>query len=263
MCLIAFAIEAHPRWRFVLAGNRDEFHARPSAAADWLDAAHGRFGGRDLEAGGGWLQAAADGRVAAVTNVRRGRRETARRSRGELVAGFIAGTAGAADWLATVMPQADDFGPFNLLLWDGEAHYASNHPEPRQRRIGAGVHALSNADLDTPWPKTEALRAALAGWLALADGRDPDAHPALTESLFAALADPREAPDDALPRTGVPLDWERRLSAAFIRGEDYGTRASSVLLADDTGLWFEERRFGPGGVPAGRSTAWLPRRSAV
>jgi uncharacterized protein with NRDE domain len=259
MCLIAVAVGMHPRWPLVLVGNRDEFHARPTAPAGFLDAAQRCFGGRDMQAGGGWLQVDARGRLAAVTNVRRGVRESAPRSRGGLVQGYIAEAPSTAAFLAALADDAAHVGAFNLLLWDGALlHYASNHPRFHQRTVPPGVHALSNADLDTPWPKTAALRARLADWLAVADTRDASA-PGLCEPLFAALADPHEAPDHALPNTGVPLDWERRLSAAFIRGADYGTRASSVVLIGADGMWFEERRFGPEGQAAGRSAQWLPR----
>jgi uncharacterized protein with NRDE domain len=260
MCLIAVAVDAHPRWRFVLAGNRDEFHARPTAAAGFLDPEEATYGGRDLQAGGGWLQVARDGRVAAVTNVRLGRAESSPRSRGALVADFVAGTATASAYLEALQPHVSAFGRFNLLLWDGTAHYASNHPAHRARVLVPGVHAVSNADLDTPWPKTEALRGAMARWLSTADRRTPREGGDLLEPLFAALADPREAPDAALPDTGVGLEWERRLSASFIRGEAYGTRASTVVLVGDDGLWFEERSFGPGGTAAVRRGRWLARR---
>lgn len=260
MCLIGVAIDAHPRWRFVLAGNRDEFHARPTAPAAALDETGTRFGGCDLQAGGGWLHVDAHGRVAAVTNVRMGRAEAAPRSRGALVADFIAEGDDARAFLTARAATFAEHGRFNLLLWDGPSRsgvYASNHPEPRQRPLPPGVHALSNADLDTPWPKTRALAERLAAWLALGDIRDPQL-PGVGEPLFAALADPRQAPDMALPSTGVPFDWERRLSAAFIVGEEYGTRASSLVLVGDDGVWFEERRFGPGGRAEGRSAVWLP-----
>ena len=261
MCLIAVAVDRHPRWRFVLAGNRDEFHARPTAPAGPLDEAGTRFGGVDLVAGGGWLQVDARGRVAAVTNVRLGRPESAPRSRGDLVRGFVEGPDPAGAYLDALAPQASAYGRFNLLLWDGTLHVAGNHPAPHGRALPTpALHALSNAQLDAPWPKAEALRARFEAWLATAPAADPREDETLLTPLFAALADPARAPDEALPSTGVPLDWERRLSAAFIVGEDYGTRASTVLLVGDDGLWFEERRFAPGGIPAGRSAAWLPRR---
>lgn len=260
MCLIAVAVKAHPRWHFVLAGNRDEFHARPAALAGFLDAGERTFGGRDLQSGGGWLQVDCGGRVAAVTNVRRGPAASAPRSRGALVADFIASRTPAREYLDARLPVAGEYGRFNLLLWDGGGHYASNHPAPRVRALDPGVHALSNADLDTPWPKTEALRAALAAWVAKTGRRTPRDGLGLLDPLFDALANPRPAEDADLPDTGVGLEWERRLSAAFIVGEDYGTRASSVVLVGDDGLWFEERGFGPKGRPGDRIARWIARR---
>ncbi len=118
------------------------------------------------------------------------------------------------------------------------------------REVEPGIHVLSNADLDTPWPKSERLRTAMqrAG---AHDAPDIDA-------LFAALAGTRVAPDDALPHTGLGLERERWLSAPFIRGEDYGTRASTVVLAAKDGVRFVERRFGPGGRADGDSDRRLP-----
>ncbi len=241
MCLIAFALNAHPRYRFVLAANRDEFHARPTAAAAFHDDDERVFGGRDLQAGGSWLLASRDGRIAAVTNVRTGLPEVAARSRGALVRDSLHGDHDlAAQW----RESAGAYGRYNLLRYaDGRVGYASNHPEFLAQSIDTGVHALSNAALDAPWPKALRLRALLQDWIA-GDGDDID-------SLLQGLADPAVAPDHDLPDTGVGLDLERRLSAAFIVGEHYGTRASSIVLVDDTGIRFVERSFGPNGVLLG------------
>ncbi len=259
MCLIAFALHAHSRWRFALAGNRDEFHARPTAAAGPLGGGRA-FGGVDLQAGGGWLQVSAEGRLAAVTNVRTGRPEPAARSRGALVQNFIASADSAADTAQRLLANATEFGRFNLLLWDGDAFFVGNHPAPRARMLSPGLYGLSNATLDTPWPKTLKIRAALGKWLEQTPATEhPVDNSILLDSLFSALADPTLAEDAELPNTGVPFDWEKRLSAAFIVGADYGTRASTVILGDDAGLWFEERSFGPKGVAIGRVAAWLPR----
>jgi uncharacterized protein with NRDE domain len=241
MCLIAFALNAHPRYRFVLAANRDEFHARPTAAAAFHDDGDRVFGGRDLQAGGSWLLASRAGRIAAVTNVRTGLPEQAARSRGALVRDSLDGDADlATQW----RESASAFGRYNLLCYaDGQASYASNHPGFRAQTIEAGVHSLSNAALDTPWPKTLRLRQVLQHWVA---GDNDDIEP-----LLRALADPSIAPDHELPDTGVGMALERRLSAAFIVGEQYGTRASSIVLVDDTGIRFVERSFGPNGSVLG------------
>ena len=240
MCLIAFAWQAHPRWRLVLAGNRDEFHARPSAAlARWNDLPI--VAGRDLEAGGTWLGVTDVGRCCVVTNVRDPRDPQLGASRGLLVTDYLAGEADAAVHAQALLATAADYRPFNLLTFDARAAFhLGNRPGARAQPVTPGVHGLSNADFDTPWPKTRALMARLEAWLA--EG-DEDFAP-----MFAALADERQAPDAELPDTGVGLERERWLSSAFIRGERYGTRASTVVAIghDGSGV-IVERRFGPEG----------------
>lgn len=241
MCLIALAWRAHPRYPLVLAGNRDEFHDRPSAPlANWPDAP-GVHGGRDLRAGGGWLALSAAGRLAAVTNVREPVPGASLRSRGALVTQFLTGRDGATDAARALMPQAAAYGAFNLLLYDGaDLSYAGNRPQPHWQAVAPGLHGLSNAALDTPWPKTLRLRGALADWCAAGDD-DP-------QPLFAALADTAPPEEATLPDTGIGLAHERFLATPFIRGPAYGTRASSLVLFDADGGWrFEERRFGPAG----------------
>lgn len=255
MCLIAVAWNIHSRYRLALIANRDEFHARPTlpAAAD-----AGRvFGGVDLEKGGSWLLASASGRLAAVTNVRAGlAREVPLRSRGLLTRDFVTSGASIDDHLARLATDAADYGRFNLLLGSADAlHYASNHPHYRRVRLPPGVHALSNGDLDAPWPKAELARRSLAEWLArqASDRSTPD-----LSSLFDALADRKAAVDAELPDTGVGVELERFLSSPFIVGQDYGTRASTVLLIDDRQAMLCERRFGPSGVPEGETTLRFP-----
>jgi len=259
MCLIAFAWDCHPRFALALIANRDEIHARPAlAAAPQPDAAH-VVGGRDAEAGGSWLQLSTRGRLAAVTNVRDGPAAPDRpRSRGALVVDFARAELSAGRFCATLAGQAAQFGRFNLLLWDGNAmRVLSNHPAVADAEVAPGLHALSNAALDAPWPKAVRARERLSDWL---DSPAAVAAEPVLAPLFEALADPAEAADADLPSTGVPLEWERRLSAAFIRGDTYGTRCSTVVLVDrDGGLWLHEHRFGPAGVALG-SIAWRGRR---
>jgi uncharacterized protein with NRDE domain len=241
MCLIAFAWNAHPRWRLLLAGNRDEFHARPSAAlARWDDAPI--IGGRDLEAGGSWLGVTDSGRCCVVTNVRDPRDPQAGVSRGLLATDYLAGGADAATHAQRLLRSAAEYRPFNLLTFDTQAaFYLGNRPEPRAQAVTAGVHGLSNADFNTPWPKTRTLMLRLRHWIGAED--DTDFAP-----LFAALADAQVAPDAQLPDTGIGLERERWLSSAFIRGEQYGTRASTVVaIGHDGGGLIVERRFGPNG----------------
>lgn len=240
MCLIAFAWNAHPRWRLVLAGNRDEFHARPSAPlARWNDAPI--IGGRDLQASGTWLGVTDAGRCCVVTNVRDPNDPQLGASRGLLATDYLGGEADAVTHAQQLLTSAADYRPFNLLTFDArDAFYLGNRPEPRAQKVAAGVHGLSNADFNTPWPKTRALMQRLQAWID--EGDETDFAP-----LFDALADGQVASDAELPDTGVGLERERRLSSAFIRGGDYGTRASTVVALDEHGGVIVERRFGPDG----------------
>lgn len=248
MCLLAVAWRDHPDHALVLAGNRDEFHARATLPlAPWTDAPH-VLGGRDLEAGGGWLALARDGRFAVVTNHRDLRRQTpaGAPSRGALVRGFVAGSDSPAEFVARLEPEAGRYAGFNLLLGaldarGGALWYASNRAPARE--LAPGRYALSNATLDVPWPKVTALRARFDA--ALAAGLDEAA-------LFAALGDRGLHADESLPDTGLDRERERLLSAAHIVSPGYGTRAASVIAVDTRGqARFVERSFDSMGAPAG------------
>lgn len=247
MCLVAIAWKSHPRWRLVLAGNRDEFHERPTAAlAHWPPPQAGVMAGRDLRSGGSWVGLGPGGRAAVVTNVRDPMASTSGPSRGHLIANYLAGAQGAGGFAADLAASAADYPPFNLLLADAtECRYLGNHPA-LDRALAPGVHGMSNGALDAPWPKTRRLAAVLEGWIA-GDGED-------LAPLWAALSDETIAADAELPDTGIELELERRLSAAFIRGRDYGTRASTVLAIDHDGHgWIHERRYGPDGLFLGQT----------
>jgi len=244
MCLIAFALHAHPRWPLAMIANRDEFHARPTAAADFLVDAPDVFGGIDLRAGGSWLLVSKRRRLAAITNVRVGLSpETAPRSRGELVKAFATSGMGASEFIAGIAPHAQEYGRFNLLLWDGlSLHSVGNYPNFHAEEVAPGLHALSNANLDEDWPKARRAKLALSAWMS-GQGESSDTRPD-TDPLFAALADAALAADAELPDTGVGLELERRLSPPFVMGDTYGTRCSTVVLASREGIEMSERRFG-------------------
>jgi uncharacterized protein with NRDE domain len=247
MCLVAFAWKSHPRWRLVLAGNRDEFHGRPTAAlAAWPGS--GILAGRDLRSGGTWAGLGRDGRLAVITNVRDGLPPPFNGpSRGALPVDFLAGDRSASAHAAGLAGIASDYAPFNLVVADADdCAYVGNHPASGAHHVTPGVHGLSNGAFDAPWPKTRRLREALQAWIEAGhDDLDP---------LWQALTDERLAADTELPDTGIGPDLERRLSAAFIRGRDYGTRASTLILVGHDGrARIHEHRFGPGGVVAGET----------
>lgn len=246
MCLAAWSLGQHPRIALLLAANRDEFFDRPAVPLQgWPE---GWLGGRDARAGGAWMLLNPQGQLALVTNVREPGRELAGlASRGELPALALQGRD-----LSSVPRNG-----FNLVHLDPHAaagHWTSNRPHLRQQRLGQGAYGVSNAALDTPWPKLLALKAAVAAAL-------HDADP--FERLWQALADPGPAPDAQLPATGLPLERERQLSAAFIRiaGADgrsvYGTRCSTLVMAvrEGSGLQVRvtERRWDAAGALAGET----------
>lgn len=246
MCVVAFAWHSHPRWRLLLAGNRDEAHARPTAGlAHWTGT--GMLAGRDLRSGGTWVGLDRRGRVAVVTNVRDGiAAPHAGPSRGALPTAFLDGSTDAAAMTATLLEDAAAYAPFNLVLADADAcWHLGNHPLQREA-LAAGVHGISNGRLDAPWPKTRRLCAALQTWI--------DAGSDELQPLWDALADRCIAADQELPDTGIGLELERQLSSAFIRGDAYGTRACTVIAVDHDGRGFiHERRFGPNGVFEGET----------
>ncbi|UYB51628.1 NRDE family protein [Xanthomonas sp. AM6] len=247
MCLVALALESHPRWRLLLVGNRDEFHARPTAPLQrWAAPAQRVLAGRDLRSGGSWVGLDDAGRCTVVTNVRDPLASMSGASRGALVADYLAGAAPAAAFADALALRADAYPPFNLLLADADgAQYLGNHPLARQH-LAPGIHGMSNGALDAPWPKTARLCEAVADWIAAGD-EDP-------APLWRALVDETVADDAQLPDTGVGLELERRLSPAFIRGHDYGTRASTIVAVDESGRgWIHERRFGANGVFLGET----------
>jgi uncharacterized protein with NRDE domain len=269
MCLVALAIDQSRRFPLVIAANRDEFFKRPAARLAWWIPESGGpaiLGGRDLESGGTWLGLTAEGRLALLTNIRDPRRnEPGAPSRGRIVPEWLAGNERTDRfWMRSALAG---YNGFNLVAFDfrrGECFWAANSGE-YPVRLERGIHAVSNARLDTPWPKVQALKTRLGDAIDAADSVD-----VLSAQLFDALADRTEAPDEQLPETGVPLDWERRLSAAFIRTPDmaYGTRCSTLIITEKVQRHLVthvlERTFSAGGVALLRRSVlknWPPRYS--
>ncbi len=251
MCLIVFAIDRHPGNALVLAANRDEFFQRPTAAAAFWSDSPELLAGRDLQGGGTWLGVTRGGRWAAVTNVREpGAPASGERSRGLLVRDYLRGRSDPETFLARLVAERERYPGFNLLLggWGGVWYYSNRGAQPC--RLGPGLYGLSNARLDTPWPKVSGARAGLERLLQ--EGGDLAA-----ASLFRLLADETRPPDADLPATGVSLEWERTLASRFIRSEDYGTRCSTILrLERDGHIDFRERSFAAGGSSSERGFRW-------
>lgn len=237
MCLILFSWKETPGYDLVLLANRDEFLARPTLPADfWTD--HPEIlGGRDLEAGGSWLAIGPGRRLAAVTNVRDPGKEVSNAvSRGHLVSSFLTSQERAHAFALGVLERGGEYNGFNLLLHDGqELVFVSNRSSEGVRVLEPGLYGLSNADLNTPWPKVVSGKRELENVLSGNPGWS-------VEDLMPILEDSTPASDADLPQTGVPIEWERILSARCIRSAEYGTRASTVVLISAKGsVTFHEK----------------------
>jgi uncharacterized protein with NRDE domain len=248
MCLIFLAWRRHPDYRLVVAANRDEFYARPTAPADYWEDAPELLAGRDLEGGGTWLGVSRGGRFAALTNYRRGasRMENAP-TRGRLVSDFLLSESAPGDYLRSLANRAGAYNGFNLLVGDRKSLYwfSSHGGEPL--KLESGIYAVSNDLLDTPWPKVVRGKKSFQRLLEAGDIDRP--------AMFDLLMDRHTAEDAALPDTGIGLARERALSPIFITAGDYGTRSSTLVLARDDGkVEFHERSHEPGSEAAGTLT---------
>ena len=245
MCLLVIAVEQHPDFPLIVAANRDEFHDRPTREADWWPDRPDVLGGRDLQAGGTWLAVNRGGRFAAVTNYRDARHESAKlRSRGHLVANFLASNDGPLDYLRSI--EGDRYAGFNLLVADiGSAAYLSNRGAP-MRELDAGIYGLSNATLDDPWTKVTRSKAKLA---ALIGGDDVN-----ETTLLRLLNDGEKASATEVESNGLTFETAHALTAPFIVMPEYGTRCSTILtIAASGNVQFAERRFDPRGRATGDS----------
>ncbi len=246
MCLIGIAWQAHAHYPLIVAANRDEFYARPTQDAHWW-LGDDVLAGRDLAGGGTWLGVTRDGRIAALTNFREPVAADAgdtRPTRGALVTDCLRDAHGLLP--AATHGRVADYAGFNLLSGtitgdDARLQFITNRGDDRDT-LAPGVYGMSNGELDAPWPKVQALRAAMH---TLID--DGAVH---ADALLDILGQRQTAHDAALPDTGVGLELERRLSASFIQSPGYGTRCSTLLTVRDDGqATFIEGSFDEHGTP--------------
>ena len=245
MCLILVAFRAVDGYPLLVAGNRDEFHARPTQKADWWPDDGDLLGGRDLQAGGTWLALHRSGKFAAVTNYRDAdSSKRGKRSRGHLVSEFLQGGLAPNEYLKTL--KGDDFTGFNLLVSDGQTlAYLSNRGET-SGELPPGVYGLSNATLDTPWEKVERSKNKLQGLI--------DAGTVNETSLLRVLGDREKGPVDEVKSDRLPFATAHAITAPFIVLPEYGTRCSTVVIADQEDRWsLLERRFAANGSKSGES----------
>jgi uncharacterized protein with NRDE domain len=237
MCLIVFAWQVIPNLPLIAAGNRDEYYERPALPAHWWEDQPNVYAGRDLQGGGTWMGITRDGRFAAITNYRAPAEFRADApSRGMLVSDYLAGDLGAQEYVDRLRGTASEYNGFNLLVGDPENMiWFSNRSQDDERNgkpLPPGVYGLSNASLDSCWPKVVRTKAQFASLLCQC---------APEEAFFDMLSDTTRAHDCRLPCTGVGIEFERILSAVCIESPNYGTRSSTVvkLSADRSAELYE------------------------
>ncbi|RKD22970.1 hypothetical protein BEP19_12120 [Ammoniphilus oxalaticus] len=242
MCVIFIAYRQHPNYELIVASNRDELHSRPTESAAFWEDQPQLLAGRDAVEWGTWLGVTKNGRFAGLTNYRQAERDDpTKNSRGQLVKDFLVSSEPASDYVSKIQAEKDNYNGFNLLVYDQQAMYYYSARQNQVTQLEPGVYGLSNAELNTAWPKVEKgvqrLKALLETY--------PDTLP--EKDLFELLADREIAADDRLPDTGIGLEQERLVSPIFIHSPEYGTCSSTVLTMTRNGqVSFTERTFKQG-----------------
>ena len=252
MCLIALAYKVHPEYPLIMVANRDEFHHRQAHPAHWWPDAPSVVAGKDLSAGGSWMASDHHGRLISLTNVRMGRSPQAENalSRGKIVSDYIVQKIPAEHYLKQLSDRCHLFNPFNLLVYENEKLYYCNSLNRGYLSLPPGLYGLSNAFLDTPWPKVQATKAHLQHTII--------ENNICADSLTNTLADRTPYAHELLPDTGVPKDLEHLLSSAFIVSPSYGTRCTSVFWKDQKGkCYFRETSwFATGEMASQQEFSW-------
>ncbi len=247
MCLLLVSYKTHPKYKIIIAANRDEFYNRPAAPAEfWIDEPD-MLSGKDLKAGGTWLGITKKGRFASITNYRDPKTMKVNApTRGELVTNFLRGDDSPLEYSKKLLSSADLYNGYNLLFADKESfNYFSNQTK-KLLVLSSGIYGLSNHLLDTPWPKVEKSKKSFKNIL--------NEEHISSDNLFAILSDSSMPPDELLPDTGIGLEIERAVSPIFVKTPIYGTRSSTVILIDYNGnVTFTEKSL------INDSKDWLPK----
>lgn len=236
MCLIAFAWDFHPKYKLIVAANRDELYERPTHQAQFWTDKPSIYGGRDLQAQGTWMAVSQNGKFGAITNFRDPDDiHPDAKSRGEIIPHYLESEKNPENFLNDFHKNSDQYNGFNVLLGDYMNLYHYSNHERKINTVSPGIHGLSNALLDTEWPKVNKLKAAFS------EALSADFH---HDDLLRLLGDDSYFDNEILPNTGISQEWERALSPICIRTETYGTTISSVVTIDRFGhVDFTEKTF--------------------
>ncbi|KAK3254590.1 hypothetical protein CYMTET_36195 [Cymbomonas tetramitiformis] len=247
MCLAFLIFDVHPLYTLLVASNRDEFLHRPTQAAHFWSDSPDILAGRDGVQGGTWFGMSQSGRVALITNYREIEQIPNAPSRGKLTRNFLEGTQSPLEYLIAVHGAAEQYNGYNLLVADAASKtlaYLTNRGPDSQtgpRLLPPGIYAVSNAVLDSPWPKAEKGKETLRLMLEASNGQALDSQKILAE----VLTDQTPVRDENLPITGFPAERERKLSTAFVdttlEGAKYGTSTQTVatIFRDGRVEWLE------------------------
>ncbi|MBT1449503.1 NRDE family protein [Glaciecola sp. XM2] len=249
MCILFIAVNQHPNYPLIVAANRDEFHARATQHSHFWPSHPDILAGKDLVAGGSWMGISQSGKLSALTNIRAPEKERSNAiSRGELVINYLSQDYTQQDYLRHLSKHANNYNGYNLLFGNLDSLQVYNNYEDSTYNLTDGVYGLSNASLNSPWPKLDLGRSELAKYCQQGGVFN-------IEHLFNLLGNDTQANDEVLPQTGVPIEWERRLSSIFIQSDDYGTRSSTVLLLDKyRQIFWQERSFDKNAVVVGQQS---------
>ncbi|MCP4297629.1 MAG: NRDE family protein [Proteobacteria bacterium] len=241
MCVIFFAHQIHPDYPLILLANRDEFFQRPTEPAHYWRDHPELLAGKDLQAGGTWLGVTKNGRYSAITNIRDPKNNDANApSRGNLVKEYLFSDKPPEAYLSQI---GKDYNGFNQLVGEGDQLYHYNSQDKTTMLVKSGIYGLSNAQLNTPWPKISKGIKQVDIWSSFSKKE-------LRYDLMLKFMHDTSTPDDnQLPDTGVGIELERLLSPVFISGKEYGTRCTTLLLIDSLGeVVFIERNYVADGV---------------
>lgn len=225
MCTTFIAYDSHPEYSLILVSNRDEFYARQTLPMQWWPENTQILAGKDLDGHGTWLGVNSQGYWANLTNIRDPKTmDSLRPSRGIIISDFLSGKHfSPKNYFSSIQPRLNNYNGFNLLLGDAHSTYYFNNQQKQLVQLSPGIYGLSNGLLDTAWPKVVDGKKIFSDIIKAKQPFDPGI-------LVEMMQDPKSWPDEQLPRTGVSMEWERLLSARFIRNENYGTRQTTVLF---------------------------------
>ncbi len=250
MCLIFLSYKQHKDYPLIILANRDEFYNRPTLAANYWAENPTILAGKDLEGGGAWMGVTKNGYLALLTNYRDvANIKSNAPTRGKLVSNYLAGEFNPKEYLLALSKSGENYNGYNLIVGSfNDPWYYSNYGT-KIAQLGTGLYGLSNALLDSKWPKIESGKAALAPLLTT---------PKLDkEALFNVMTNQQKAEDNSLPHTGLSIEKERAISSRFINIKGYGTRCTTLIIMDKNGnLEFTERQY-VNGIVTGEDSQYL------